>query len=76
MALIPGLKRIRKTALKPEEWFTFEVIAEGNRIVIKVDGQTTCDYTDESGTYTSGHIALQQHTPSRVEFRKIEIKEL
>ena len=51
--------------------------AQGNHIVISVNGKTTTDYTDEKRLYSSGHIALQQHDPSTVaEFRKIEIKEL
>jgi hypothetical protein len=53
-----------------------EVIAAGNRIVIRVNGITTTDYTDEKRTYSSGHIALQKCMPPTVaEFRRIEIKE-
>ncbi len=52
-----------------------EVIAEGNHLVIKVNGQITSDYTDAGRRFTKGHIALQQFTLSP-EFRKIEIKEL
>ena len=51
--------------------------SEGNHIIVKVNGKTTADYTDEKRRFTSGHIALQQHDPETVvEFRKIEIKEL
>ena len=58
------------------QWFTLEVIVEANHIVIKIDAITTADFTDEKRLFTSGHIALQQHTPDTVvEFRKIEIKE-
>ncbi len=63
--------------VKPDEWFTQEVIARGNHIVIKVNGKTTVDFVDENNTYTKGHFALQQHDPgSRVKFRKIEVIEL
>ena len=59
------------------EWFTEEVIAEGNHLVVKVNGKTTADYTDAKRLFTSGHVALQQLNPQTVaEFRKIEIKEL
>jgi hypothetical protein len=61
----------------PDEWFTQEVTAIGNHIVIKVNGKTTVDYTDPHNTYTKGHFAIQAHDPkSKVWVRKIEVKEL
>lgn len=48
---------------KPDEWFTQEVTAIGNHIVIKVNGKTAVDYVDKNNTYTKGHFALQQHDP-------------
>ena len=68
---------VLKMLVRPNEWFTQEVIARGNHIVIKVNGKTTVDFVDEKNTYTKGHFALQQHDPkSVVKFRKIEVKEL
>jgi hypothetical protein len=62
---------------RPGEWFTQEVIADGNHITIKVNGNTTVDFVDESNAYRKGHFALQQHDPrTKVWFRKIEVKEL
>jgi hypothetical protein len=62
---------------KPDEWFTQEVTAEGNHIIIKVNGKTTVDWKDEGNTYKKGHFALQGHDPGTVvKFRKIEVKEL
>jgi hypothetical protein len=59
------------------QWFTQEVIACGNHIIIKVDGRTLTDYIDEARHFSSGHIALQSQTPETVcEFRRIQIKEL
>jgi hypothetical protein len=63
--------------VKPGEWFTQEVLADGNHIVIKVNGKKTVDFVDKKNTYTKGHFALQQHDPGTVvKFRKIEVKEL
>ncbi len=63
--------------VKPDEWFTQEVIARGNHIVIKVNGKTTVDYVDPKNTYEKGHFALQGHDPGTVvKFRKIEVIEL
>jgi hypothetical protein len=68
---------ITKQLHKPNEWFTQEVIAEGNHIIIKVNGTTTVDFVDAKNTYARGHFALQQHDPGTVvQFRKIEVKEL
>ena len=54
-----------------------EVIAEGNHIVIKVNGKTTADCRDEERRFTRGNFALQQYNTRTVaEFRTIEIKEL
>jgi hypothetical protein len=62
---------------KPDEWFRQEVIADGNHIIIKVNGKTTVDFVDEKNTFTKGHFALQQHDPKTVvKFRKIEVIEL
>jgi hypothetical protein len=62
---------------KPDEWFTQEVIAEGNHIIIKVNGKTTVDWTDPNNTYMKGHFALQGHDPGTVvKFRKVEVIEL
>src|SRR5262249_19483230 len=69
--------KITKQLHKPDEWFTQEVIAEGNHIIIKVNGEKVVDFVDEKNTYTKGHFALQQHDPGTVvQFRKIEVKEL
>jgi hypothetical protein len=64
---------------KPDEWFTQEVIADGNHIIIKVNGKTTVDFVDKNNTYTKGRFALQLHDPTdgvntKVQFRKIEYK--
>jgi hypothetical protein len=63
--------------VKPDEWFTQEVIAEGNHIIIKVNGKTTVDWRDPENRYKKGHFALQGHDPGTVvKFKKIEVKEL
>jgi hypothetical protein len=62
---------------KPDEWFTQEVTAVGNKITIHVNGKTTVNWDDPDNTYTKGHFALQGHDPGTVvKFRKIEVKEL
>lgn len=74
---------VTKILAPPDTWFTQEVIADGNHIIIKVKAETTGDFVttvdlvDEKNTHTKGHFALQQHDPgSMVQFKKIEVKEL
>lgn len=44
-------------AIKPNDWFTMEVIAQGSRIKILVNGQSTAEVTDS--TSLEGRFALQ-----------------
>jgi hypothetical protein len=73
---------VTKILAKPDEWFTQEVIAKGNHIIIKVNGKTTVDWIDENKNFTKGHFAIQGHPPapgsdeSIVKLEKIEVKEL
>ncbi|HEV3142460.1 MAG TPA: protein kinase [Gemmataceae bacterium] len=62
--------------VKPGEWFTLELIADGNHLVSKVNGVTAVDFVDETNAFQKGHIALQVWKRQNVNFRKIEIKEL
>jgi Domain of Unknown Function (DUF1080) len=62
---------------KPDEFFTQEVIAEGNHIQIIVNGKKTVDWKDPNNTFTKGHFALQGHDPGSVmTFKKVEYKPL
>ena len=69
--------KVLETLVPPDTWFTQEVEAVGNHIVIKVNGKVTVDYTDPNKTFTEGHFAYQHHDPTcKVEIRKIEVMEL
>jgi hypothetical protein len=82
---------IKKELVPPDTWFTQEVVADGNHIIIKVNGKTTVDFVDRNNSFTRGHFALQQHTGFKVKggkakggedietvlhVRKVEVKEL
>ena len=73
--------------VKDDEWFDYHIIVSGQRIVIKVNGKTTVDYTEpanpkrpdswEKRVLSHGLIALQAHDPdSTVLYRKIRVKVL
>ncbi len=68
---------------RDDEWFTEEVIVEGNRIVIKVDGKTIVDHVEDTPAIkdgrklSSGTFALQAHDPgSEAHYRSIRVKRL
>ncbi|GEM_PF-3318630 len=75
----PGLIYDEKRDLiQPDTWFTVDIIAQGNHIVTKINGQTTADVHDD--TNRKGDIELQvwqlKAGDTFAQFRKIEIKEL
>jgi hypothetical protein len=65
--------------LKKGDWNEYTIWAEGDHIVLKVNGVTTVDYVEpDAAIARQGIIALQVHSggPLKVEFRKIRIKPL
>jgi len=70
-----GIVPVYQQKHKPNEWFTQEVIADGDHIVIILNGETVVDTHDSK--YSKGHFAIQQHNEgSVVRVRKAEVKEL
>ena len=69
-----------ESLVKANEWFVLEFIAEGPRLIVKVNGRETANL--EHAQFQKGHIVLQARSDDRarintvVEFRKIEVKEL
>ena len=75
--------KVFEDLVPPDTWFTQEIEAVGDHIIIKVNGKTTVDYVDKTKydekkhSFKSGHFAFQQHDPgSQVWIRKIEVIEL
>jgi hypothetical protein len=72
-----ALVGVRQPLHRPGQWFLLEVIANGDNIVIKVNGKTAVNYTDSNRPTRSGSIGLEDSVSGTlIEFRKIEIKEL
>jgi hypothetical protein len=62
---------------KPDEFFTQEVIANGPKITILVNGKKTIEFEDPEHRFKKGHFALQAHDPGSImTFRKILVKEI
>jgi hypothetical protein len=65
--------------IKKQEWNEYHIIAKGNHVVQKINGQVMCELTDDDDrARKDGIIALQVHAgePMKVQFRSIRIKEL
>ena len=78
------MSNVDKANHKDDEWYTEEIIVRGKRIVIKVNGETTVDFTeaedrkpgsDFTRILSEGTFAFQAHDPgSEVHFRNIMVK--
>jgi len=72
-----NLVNVKEQLVPPDTWYTEHIIARGNHIIIKINGQTVVDHVDEKNTYTKGYLALQQHDPkSRVWYRNLRMRPL
>ena len=82
-----GVDDVADPGVKDNEWYTQEIIVQGRRIVLKVNGETLVDYTEPEGQGSAsddferrlgeGTFALQAHDPdSKVYFRNLRVKKL
>jgi len=80
-----GIKDIRESPAKDNEWFTQHIIVDGRQVTIIVNGRTVLEYTvaEETGAgrrgrgLSSGTFALQGHDPgSTVYYKNIMVRPL
>ena len=72
-----SFSRVTEQLIQDDTWWTQDVIARGNHIVIKVNDKVVTDFVEEKNTYTKGYLALQQHNPgSIVQFRNLMMRPL
>ena len=64
--------------LVPDDtWWTQDITAVGNHIIIQINGRVTVDFVDEKNTFTKGYLALQQHNKgSVVEYKNLMMRHL
>ena len=77
---------VRKSPSVDHEWFDYHISVKGRKIVLKVNGQTTVEFTEPKGwkgpnpkmtgrVLSEGTIALQAHDPdSTVFYKDIRLK--
>jgi hypothetical protein len=81
--------RVTEAPAKDNDWFKYEIIVEGNHVVVKINDKVTADYTEKSDDLAKdksiepgrrigeGTFALQAHDPgSTVMYRNIRVKRL
>ena len=72
-SIVGTAKTAKDFAIKPDQWNHFQITAEGDHIVVVLNGETTLDIRDAK--FPEGHIRLQyQQFP--IEFRNIKIRPL
>lgn len=81
-----GLVNVGFAASRDNEWWTQEIIVQGNSVTVKVDGKTVLQYNEPAGAQAGkdftrkideGTFALQAHDPkSVVRYRNISVKRL
>lgn len=64
--------------VKKEDWNDYEIIAKGNHLIHKINGNVTAEVVDDEAAKraASGILALQLHAgpPMKVQFKNIRIK--
>jgi hypothetical protein len=72
-AIVGTGKTSRDFTFKPDEWNHFQITADGDHLVVVLNGETTLDIRDAK--FPEGHIRLQyQQFP--IAFRNIKIRSL
>lgn len=72
-----GFSKVLEQLIPDDTWWTQDVSAKDNHIVIKVNDKVVTDYVDAKNTYTKGYLALQQHNQgSVVEYRNLMMRPL
>jgi hypothetical protein len=74
------------TSAQDDRWWTQEIIVEGSKVTVKVDGKTVLQYIESPGAQAGndfsrklgeGTFALQGHDPkSTVRYKNIRVKRL
>jgi len=82
---IYGFVHIYKQIVPPDTWFTYEVECVDKNwrgqvsphIKVWINGELLFELQEKTKAWPKGYFAFQQHDPgSKVEIRKIEVKEL
>jgi hypothetical protein len=84
---IYGIVKVSDPPAKDNEFYTQHIIVQGQRVIVKINGETVVDYTEPKDKEPfsaeferrlgKGTFALQAHDPqSKVYFKNIRVKRL
>jgi len=82
-----AIQDVKEQVVKDNEWYTEEIVVQGKKVTIKINGKTVNEYTEPDNVerpadmadrkIASGTFALQGHDPkSKVYFKDIMVKPL
>lgn len=81
-----GIVNISQSLSQDKVWWTHEIIVEGNKVTVKIDGKIAVQYVEPAGAQAGkdferkigeGTFALQGHDPgSTIRYRNIRVKRL
>ena len=71
------LKEVSRNVVKPDTWFSLEIIAQGSRIQVKINGGIVSEAIDSQNRYPSGAIGFEYYAfEQKTAYRRIEIREM
>lgn len=71
---INNIQRTKRKVKSVERWIAFDVVADGDHLVVKIDGKKTVDAKDSK--HQRGVIALQSWGVGSIAFRNVRLKPL
>ncbi len=71
-----GYKEVIEQYVKEDEWFTLHTIVVGDRVVVRLNGQTVMDHTDTTSRFKTGGTGVVHGSDSAVRFRNIRAQAL
>ena len=72
-----NLSNFYEQIIPDDTWWTQEIIAKGNHIIIKVNDKVITDFIDTNNSFTDGYLAFQQHNlGSVVMYKDVMIKRI
>ena len=71
-----SIKRSIYPRIEPEKWFLFQLVVQGSRCLVRINGENVMEY-DGLQNLEAGHIQLQAHHAGRwIEYKEVKIRRL
>lgn len=71
-----SIKRATYPRIEPEKWFLFQLVVQGRRCLVRINGDNVLEYEGLENV-EAGRIELQAHDPGRwIEYKQVKIPRL